>query len=103
MRGAKRVTLFRRRERHERVEHFRARFRIGPILRDAGPLGAQAFLIDIGILDDERPQSLRMRRDDAKADRPAIVMKVEGVFVDLELFEKVVDRPGQIVKGVRIR
>jgi len=44
-----------------------------------------------------------MRQDDAKADRPAIVVKVEGVFIDLELLEKSVDRPGQIVKGVRIR
>jgi hypothetical protein len=79
------------------------RFRIGPILRNAGPLGAQAFLIGIGILDDKRLQPLRMRRDDAKADRPAIVMKEEGVFVDLELLEKAVDRLGQIVKGVRIR
>ncbi len=61
------------------------RFRIGPILRNGGPLGAQAFLIRIGILDDKRLQPLRMCRDDAKADRPAIVMKVEGVFVDLEL------------------
>ena len=77
------MTLFGRCERHERVEHFGMRFRISPILRNAGPLGAQAFLIRIGILDDERLQPLRMRRDDAKADRPAIVMKVEGVFVDL--------------------
>src|SRR5271166_1492880 len=44
-----------------------------------------------------------MRRNDAKADRPAIVMNVKGVFVDLELLEKIVDRPGQIVKGVHIR
>jgi hypothetical protein len=78
-------------------------FRIGPILRNGSPLGAQAFLIRIGILDDKRLQPLRMRRDDAKADRPAIVMKVEGVFVDLELLEKLVDRLGQIVKGVHIR
>jgi len=85
MRGAQRVTLFGRRERHEHIEHFRMRFRIGPILRNGGPLGAQAFLIRIGILDDKRLQPLRMCRDDAKADRPAIVMKVEGVFVDLEL------------------
>jgi hypothetical protein len=28
-----------------------------------------------------------MRRDDAEADRAAIVMKVEAVFVDLELLE----------------
>jgi hypothetical protein len=41
-----------------------------------------------------------MRRDDAKADRSAIVMKVKGVFVDLELFEKSVERPGQIIKCV---
>ena len=66
-------------------------FRIGPVLRNAGPLGAQAFLIDIGILDDKRLQPLRMRRDDAKADRPAVVMKVEGVLVDLELLEKSVE------------
>ena len=79
------------------------RFRIGPILRNAGPLGARAFLIRIGILNDKRLQPLRMRRDDAKADRSAIVMKVKGVFVDLELFEKSVDRPGQIIKRVRIR
>jgi len=44
-----------------------------------------------------------MCRDDAKADRPAIVMKVEGVFVDVELLEKLVDRLGQIVEGVHIR
>jgi hypothetical protein len=44
-----------------------------------------------------------MRRDDAKADRPAIVMKEEGVFVDLELLEEPVDRLGQIVKGVHVR
>src|SRR5271156_4293855 len=103
MRGAEGVTLFGRCERHERIEHFRMRFRIGPILCNAGPLGAQALLIRVGILDDKRLQPLRMRQDDAKADRPAIVMKVEGVFVDLELLEKAVDRPGQIVKGVRIR
>ena len=44
-----------------------------------------------------------MRREDAKADRPAIVMKVEGVFVNPELLEKIVDRLGQIVEGVHIR
>jgi hypothetical protein len=43
-----------------------------------------------------------VRQDYAKADRPAVVMKVEGVFVDLELLEKSVDSPSQIVKGVRI-
>ena len=69
------MTLFGRCERHERVEHFGMRFRIG----------AQAFLIRIGILDDERLQPLRMRQDDAKADRPAIVMKVEGVFMTIEV------------------
>jgi hypothetical protein len=63
------------------------RFRIGPILCNAGPFGAQAFLIRIGILDDKCSKPIRMRRDDAKADRPAVVMKVEGVFVDLELLE----------------
>ena len=85
MRSAEGVTLFGRCERHERVEHFGIPFRIGPILRNADPLGAQAFLIRIGILDDERLQAPRIRRDDAKADRPTIVMKVEGVFVDLKL------------------
>ena len=103
MRGAQRVTLFGRRERHERIEHFRMRFRIGPILRNSGLLGAQAFLIRIGILDDKRLQPLRMRRDDAKADRPAIIMKEEGACVDLELLEETVDRLGQIVKRVRVR
>jgi hypothetical protein len=29
-----------------------------------------------------------MRRDDAEADRAAIVMKVEAVFVDVELLER---------------
>src|SRR5580704_205325 len=79
------------------------RFRISPIFRNAGPFGAQALLIDIGILNDKCSKPIRMRRDDAKADRPAVVMKVEGVSVDLELLEKSVDRFGQIVKGVRIR
>jgi hypothetical protein len=97
------VTLFGRRERHERIEHFRMRFRIGPILRNAGPFGAQAFPIGIGILDDKRLQPFRMHRDDAKADRPAIVMKVESVFIDLESLKKIVDRLRQIVEGVLVR
>ena len=78
-------------------------FRIGPVLRNAGPFDAQAFPIGIGILDDKCSKPIRMRRDYAKADRPAVVMKVEGVSVDLELLKKSVDRFGQIVKGVRVR
>ena len=78
------------------------RFRIGPILRNAGPLGAQAFLIRIGILDDKRLQPPGMLRHDAKADRPAIVMKEKAIFVDLESLEKAVDRLRQIIKGVHI-
>ena len=97
------MTLFGRCERHERVEHFWMGFWIVPVLRNAGPLGVQALLIDISILDDKCSQPFRMRKDDAKANRPAIVMKVEGVFADLELLEKPVDRLGQIVEGVRIR
>src|ERR1700733_306374 len=78
-------------------------FWIGPILRDTCPLGAQALLIDIGILDDESLHPLRMRQNDAEADRPAVVMKVEGALGDLELLKEAVDRLGQVVKGVRIR
>jgi len=103
MRGAEGVTLLGRCERHERIEHFRMRFWIGPILHNGNPLGTQAFLIRIGVLDDKRLQPLRMCRDDAKADRPAIVMKVKGVFVDVEVLEKLVDRLGQTVEGVHIR
>ena len=44
-----------------------------------------------------------MRQDDAKTDRATIVVKVESAFLDLELFEKIVDRLGQIVKGIHIR
>ena len=96
------MTLFGRCERHERFEHFRMRFRIGPVLRYGSPLGAQAFLIRIRILDDKRLQPLRMRRDDPKADRAAIVMKVEAVFADLELLEKAVDRLGNCQKCTRM-
>ena len=97
------MTLLGRGERYERVEHFGMLFRISPISRDAGPLGAQNFLIRVGILDDKRSKPIRMRRDYAKADRPAVVMKVEGVFVDLELLEKSVDRLGKTIESVRIR
>jgi hypothetical protein len=61
------------------------RFWIGPILRGARPLGAQAFLVDVGVLDDKSLHPLVMRQHDAEADRPAVVMKEEDVFVDLEL------------------
>jgi hypothetical protein len=77
------VTLFGRCKRHERVKNFRMHFRIGPISRNAGPFGAQALRIDIGVLDDKCSKPIRMRRDYAKSDRPAVVMKVEGVSVDL--------------------
>ena len=50
MRGAQRVTLFGRCLRYEGIEHFRMRFWIGPVLRDAGPLCAKAFLLGVGIL-----------------------------------------------------
>ena len=102
MRGAERMTLFGRGERYEPIEHLRMRFGIGPILRNAGPLGAKAFLIDVGILDDKRLQPLPMRRHDAKADRAAIVMKEERVGVDLELLEESADRLGKIVEGVHV-
>src|SRR5208282_3623192 len=78
-------------------------FWVGPILRDAGPFGAQAFLIGIGILNDESLHPLRMRQDDAEADRPAVVMKIEDAFADLELLEKIADRFRQVIKGVCIR
>ena len=44
------MTLFGRRERHERIEDLRVRLPIGPILRNAGPLGSQSLLIGVGIL-----------------------------------------------------
>ena len=64
MRGAEGMTLFGCGKRHERIEHFRMRFRIGPILRNAGPLGAEAFLIGIGILDDGRSSEAYARGRD---------------------------------------
>ncbi len=44
-----------------------------------------------------------MHQKDAQADRPAVIMKVEAVFVDFELLKEIVDRLRQVVKGVRIR
>src|SRR5580704_3382632 len=88
MRGALRMTLFSRRQRYKGIEYFKMRFWIGPILRDTSPLCAEAFLIGIGILDDERLHPLRMRQNDAEADWPAVVMKVEAAFVDFELLEE---------------
>src|SRR5258706_12749004 len=103
MHGAKSMTLFGRCQRHERIEHFRMCFWIDPILPYTFPLGPQPLPRGIGILDDESLHPLRMRRNDAEADRPAIVMKVEGALVDLELLKEVVDRPGQVVKGICVR
>jgi len=59
MRGAEGVTLLGRCKGYEHIQDFRMRFRIGPILRNAAPLGAQALLIDIGILDDKCSEPLR--------------------------------------------
>jgi hypothetical protein len=78
------------------------RFRIGPILRDTSPLGSQAFLVGAGVLDNESLHALWMRQDDAKANRPTVVMKVERVFIDLELLEEIVGRLRQVVERVRI-
>ena len=82
------MTLFGGFEREERIDHFGMRFRVGPVPGDAGPLRAEAFLVGVGVLDDQRLQPLRMGQDHAKADRRAIVVKVEGVVADLELVEQ---------------
>src|SRR5580692_1376856 len=103
MRGAEGMKQLGRGSRHERVEHFGGHFWIGPIPCDTCPLRAKPFLIVIAILDDESPHPLRMRQEDAETYRPAVVMKVEAAFVDLELLEKTVGRFRQVVEGVRIR
>jgi hypothetical protein len=58
------------------------RFWIDPILRDAGPLCAKSLLIDVGVLDDESPYQFRMCQNDAEADWPTVIMKVEAAFAD---------------------
>ena len=68
------MTLFGRGERYDGIENFGMGFRIGSILRNTGPLGAEPFLIGIGILNDQRARARWMRRYNAKADRPAIVL-----------------------------
>src|SRR5580704_17444108 len=83
MRGTQRVTLFGCGTRHKGIEHFRMRFWIGPILRDAGPLCAKALFIGISILDDESLHPLRTRQNHAEADRPPVIMKIEAAFTDL--------------------
>ena len=86
--------LFGRCERHERIETLQDALSDRPNSAQWRPTWRLygAFLIrSIGILDDKRLQPLRMRRDDAKADRPAIVTKEEGACVDLELLEETVD------------
>jgi hypothetical protein len=97
------MTLFGRCRRYKCIKHFRMRFWVGPILRDTSPLRSQAFLIGIGILDDESLHPLWMRQNNAESDRPAVVMKIEDAFADLELLEEIVDRLRQMIKGVRIR
>src|SRR6516165_6016529 len=75
---------------------------IGPILRDGGPLRAQALLIGVGILDDESLRPLRMRQEHAETDWAAVVMKIEGAFADFEVIEQVIHRRCQMVGSVRI-
>src|SRR5271165_5438445 len=103
MRSSRRMALFGCGIGHKGVNHFRMRFWIGPILRDYGPLRAQALLIGVGVLNYESLHPLRMRQDHAEAHRPAIVMEIEGAFIDLELIEEIVGGLRQVVKGVRIR
>lgn len=96
------MTLFGGRRRDERIEYVAVRFRIDPILRDSSPLGPQPLLVDIGILDNERLQPLRVRQDDTKPDWTTIVVKVKRIFVDFKLLKKAVDRLGQVVERIRI-
>ena len=96
------MSLFGGRRRDERIQYIAVRFRINPILRDSGPFDPQTLLVDIGILDNERLQPLRVRQDNAKPDRPTIVVKVKCIFVDFKLFKKAVDRLGQVVERIRI-
>jgi len=70
------------------------RFWIDPILLDTSPLGTQALLIGVGILDYESLHPLGMRQNDPEANRPAIIMKIEDAFPYLELLEETVGRLG---------
>lgn len=76
MGAARRVTLLRRLERQEGVNHLRMAFRVGPILRDLGPLRAEPFLIGIAVLGNERVQPLRMRQHHPETHGGAVVVNV---------------------------
>src|SRR5690242_18098605 len=75
---------------------------IFPIPRDTGPLGAESFLVDIRILNDESLKPLRMLHHDAEADWAAVVVEVEGIFADPELLEEIIDGLRQVIKGIRV-
>src|SRR5208283_2426966 len=92
LRGAGGVTLLGRLPRQERVDHFRMRLRIGPLFRDPSPFGSQAFPVNIGVLDDQSLGPLRMPENYPEADRTSIVVKIEGVVVEPQHFEKMNDR-----------
>src|ERR1700722_16749402 len=97
------MALFSRLRGYKRLEHFGMRFPIRPILRNARPLGPQALLVDIGVLDDEGTHPLRVRQNDPETDRTTVVMEVEGTVVNLELLEESVGRLRQVIECIGIR
>ena len=78
------------------------RFRIRPELRDLRPLGTKACFVDVGVLNDEGMQSIRVRQNHTEADRRAVVVKVQGVVRDLQLLQKITHRLGKMIERVGV-
>ena len=51
-------------------------------LAEAVPRRGEAFLVGVGVLDDQPVQRLGIAADDAEADRAAIVLRVEAVVIE---------------------
>ena len=47
-------------------------------------------------------QLIRVRQNDAKADRSAVIVKVHGVMRDLQLLKKITHRLGKMIERVSV-
>jgi hypothetical protein len=71
-----------------------------PVFLDRVPTGAQALLVGVAVLRDDRRDPLRPRQREPEADRRAVVENVDGVAAEADRVGEPLDDLRQVVEGV---
>ena len=94
--------MFCRLEGQECIDDLGMGLRVRPKFGDLGPLGTQAILVDVAILDDKSVKRFRVSQDHAETNWRAVVVEIERVVVDIQRGQKIANRLGKMIERVSV-